>query len=240
MMNKKVTDGRDFLGNFAPQFAAINDDVLFGQVWNKDNVLSDKTRSMITIAALMGAGIIDESLESHLKTGKENGITKEEIVDIITHLAFYTGWPKAWAVFAKAMPLYQDQDEKEVIFGKGKEINDPKHFNGSVYVNEILDFNYPMLVDQVTFKPGVRNNWHIHQAGQVLLVTEGQGWYQEAGKPARFLKVGDIVKIPAQVKHWHGATQDSWFSHLALEDWSKGEPEWLEAVDDKEYDQLRR
>lgn len=90
-MNKKVTDGRDFLGNFAPQFAAINDDVLFGQVWNKDNVLSDKTRSMITIAALMGAGIIDESLESHLKTGKENGITKEEIVDIITHLAFYTG-----------------------------------------------------------------------------------------------------------------------------------------------------
>lgn len=121
--------------------------------------------------------------------------------------------------------------QKEPLFGLGKEINDKEHFNGTVYVKEILDFEFPMLVDTVTFEPGVRNNWHIHQAGQVLLVTDGKGWYQEEGKEARKLTKGDIVKIPAGVKHWHGAAKDSSFTHIALEDWSKGQPEWLEAVD---------
>lgn len=241
-MRKKVTDGRDYLGDFAPQFAAINDDVLFGQVWNKNNNLSPKARSMITIAALMGAGITDQSLRGHLETGKANGITKDEIVDIITHLAFYTGWPKGWAVFALAMELYQNEEiEKDgdnALFGKGNGIEAPTHFNGKVYVKELLDFSYPMIADTVTFAPGVRNNWHIHQAGQILLVTNGRGWYQEAGKDAQPLRAGDIVKIPGGVKHWHGASKDCWFSHVALEDWSKGQPTWLERLSDEEYEKL--
>lgn len=239
-MSKTVTDGRDYLGGFAPQFAAINDDVLFGQVWNKEDNLSPKTRSMITIAALMGAGIVDKSLYGHLETGKANGITKDEIVDIITHLAFYTGWPKGWAVFAMAMEIYHN-DETETnnaLFGIGNEVEEPAHFNGKVYVKELLDFSYPMIADTVTFAPGVRNNWHIHQAGQVLLVTNGTGWYQEYGKVAQPLKAGDIVKIPGGVKHWHGASKNSWFTHIALEDWSKGQPVWLEKLDDKVYEKL--
>lgn len=95
-----------------------------------------------------------------------------------------------------------------------------------------------MIADSVTFAPGVRNNWHIHQAGQVLLVTDGEGWYQEEGKPAQHLKAGDVVKIPGGVKHWHGPAKNSWFSHVALEDWSKGQPEWLERVSDEQYDGL--
>lgn len=95
-----------------------------------------------------------------------------------------------------------------------------------------------MLADTVTFAPGVRNNWHIHKAGQILMVTDGTGWHQEEGKKAVPLKKGSIVKIPAEVKHWHGASKNIRFTHIALEDWSKGQPEWLEAVAQEEYDKL--
>lgn len=104
----KVTDGRDYLGSFAPQFAAINDDVLFGQVWSREEELSARDRSIITLSALMGAGITDHSLKSHIEKAKQNGVTKSEIVEIITQLAFYTGW----AVFAQAMEVYGEGSEK--------------------------------------------------------------------------------------------------------------------------------
>ena len=236
----KVTAGRDYLGTLAPDFAGINDDVLFGQVWANEEALAPKYRSMITIAALMGAGIFDESLTGHLETGKQNGITKKEIVALVTQLAFYTGWPKGWSVFAKVAEIYKEDDTDENhagMFGLGNLLED-EHFNGKVYVKEILDFNYPMIADNVTFEPGCRNNWHIHQAGQILFCTNGAGWYQEEGKEAQCLHAGDVVKIPAGVKHWHGASKNSWFSHIALEDWSKGQPEWLEKVNDEAYDAL--
>lgn len=235
---KPVTAGRDYLGEFASQFAALNDDILFGQVWSREGQLSPRDRSMITIAALMGAGILDQSLEGHLQKGKENGISQQELVELVTQLAFYTGWPKAWAVFAKIPAIYQEDSQPEVPFGLGQALDDPEHFTGKVYVEEIFGFDKPMLVDNVTFEPGCRNSWHIHQAGQTLLVTKGRGWYQEEGQPARELKAGDLVEIPAGVKHWHGASKDSWFSHLAIEDYSKGAPDWLEPVSDKDYSQL--
>lgn len=96
----------------------------------------------------------------------------------------------------------------------------------------------------VTFEPGCRNNWHIHKAsrggGQILLCISGQGWYQEWGKAARRLVPGDVVNIPAGIKHWHGAATESWFSHLAIE--APGEQastEWCEAVSDAEYNALK-
>lgn len=107
----KITAGRDHLGELAPQFAALNDDVLFGQVWAREETLPAKTRSIITIAALMGAGITDRSLAGHLELGRDNGITREEIVEIITHLAFYVGWPKAWAVFAQVGELWSPDEQ---------------------------------------------------------------------------------------------------------------------------------
>ena len=96
----------------------------------------------------------------------------------------------------------------------------------------------------MTFEPRCRNNWHIHHAskggGQILVCVAGTGWYQEWGKPARMLRPGDVVNIPAGVKHWHGATADSWFAHLAVEVPGEGASnEWLEAVSDKEYDKLQ-
>lgn len=244
MAEKKITAGRDYLGAFAPQFAALNDDVLFGQVWSRTDKLPARDRSLVTIGVLMGAGILDTSLKGHLETARENGVTKAEIVEVITHAAFYAGWPKAWAAFAMAMEVYGEDVEFETqvpaseSLVQGELIDDPKHFTGAVRVREIWGFERPVLVDSVTFEPGCINNWHIHQAGQTLIVTDGRGYYQEEGSPARELRAGDVVEIPAGVKHWHGASKDSTFTHIALEDPSKGAPTWLERVDSAVYDAL--
>ena len=108
-MAEKQTAGRDHLGAFAPQFAALNDDVLFGEVWSRESELSAHDRSMITIAALMSAGQF-EQLKAHIALGKQHGITKTEIVEIITQLAFYCGWPKAWSAFPIAQAIYGDEE----------------------------------------------------------------------------------------------------------------------------------
>ena len=115
------------------------------------------------------------------------------------------------------------------------------YFIGQSYLNMLS--TEQVAVGNVTFEPKCRNNWHIHHAntggGQMLLVTAGEGWYQEWGKPAQKLKAGDVVHIPAGVKHWHGAARDSWFQHLAVE--VPGEncrTEWCEPVSDREYGKL--
>lgn len=103
----KQTAGRDSLGEFAPQFAALNDDVLFGQVWSRENKLSLRDRSLVTASVLMGKGILDDSLRYHLISARNNGISRAEMAEILTHAAFYGGWSNAWAVFKmakKSMP----------------------------------------------------------------------------------------------------------------------------------------
>lgn len=109
-MAKKQTAGRERLGAFAPQFAAFNDDVLFGEVWSRENEMSAHDRSLITIAALISTGNT-EQLGDHLRIGKGNGITREEIVEEITQLAFYTGWPKAWSAFNRAKEVWGEPGE---------------------------------------------------------------------------------------------------------------------------------
>lgn len=105
---EKVTAGRDALSNFAPKFAELNDDVLFGEVWSREEELSTKIRSIITVVALMSSGILDSSLDFHLQNAKNHGVTKAEISEIVTHVAFYVGWPKAWAVFNKAKEIWKE------------------------------------------------------------------------------------------------------------------------------------
>jgi 4-carboxymuconolactone decarboxylase len=108
MEKKKVTAGRDNLGDFAPKFAELNDDVLFGEVWSREAQLSARDRSLITVSTLIASGILDTSLRSHLTKARENGVTKDEIVEFITHVAFYAGWPKAWAAFRLAKELISE------------------------------------------------------------------------------------------------------------------------------------
>ena len=104
----KQTAGRDQLGDFAPEFARLNDDVLFAEVWSRQDKLSLRDRSLVTVVALMSKGILDSSLKAHLINAKNNGITKEEMAEIITHAAFYAGWPNAWAAFKMAKEVYEE------------------------------------------------------------------------------------------------------------------------------------
>lgn len=114
-----------------------------------------------------------------------------------------------------------------------------KYFVGQSYLNMLS--TEQVAIGNVTFEPGCRNNWHIHHmGGQILLITAGRGYYQEWGKPVQELKPGDVVNIPPEVKHWHGAAPDSWFAHLAVEVPAEGRSnEWLEAVSDEDYRKLK-
>lgn len=105
-MEVKQTAGRNVLGEFAPKFAELNDDVLFGEVWSRESELSLRDRSLVTVVALMSQGLTDSSFKYHLESAKKNGITKEEIAEILTHAAFYAGWPKAWAAFYMAKEVW--------------------------------------------------------------------------------------------------------------------------------------
>lgn len=220
----KQTAGRDALNDFAPKFAELNDDVLFGQVWSREDKLSLKMRSVVTLTALISKGITDTSLKYHLTTAKTNGVTREEMAEILTHLAFYAGWPNAWAAFRMAKEVYADDcaESHGGIFGLGRP-NDAyaKYFSGKSYLKPLTDPTKTVFLANVTFEPGCRNNWHIHHAksggGQILICVDGEGWYQEEGKEPQSLHPGDVVTIPAEVKHWHGAKDDSWFSHIAVE-----------------------
>ena len=252
-MSEKIvqTAGRRDLGEFAPEFAHFNDDVLFGENWNNQDI-DLKTRCIVTMVALMSSGITDSSLVYHLENAKAHGVTKAEAAAIITHAAFYVGWPKGWAVFRLAKDVWKEEipeeDAKaahaaEMVFPIGAP-NDgfAQYFIGQSYLAPVSAAQVGIF--NVTFEPGCRNNWHIHHAdkegGQILVCVAGRGYYQEEGKEAQELHPGDVVNIPAGVKHWHGAAKDSWFSHLAIE--VPGENtsnEWLEPVTEEVYGLLK-
>ena len=126
---------------------------------------------------------------------------------------------------------------ESVIFPKGEKITND-YFIGTAWLEMLVskDSTFNCSIGNVTFEPGARNNWHKHPGGQILLVTGGKGYYQEEGKPVQVLQEGDVVKIHPNVKHWHGATPDSWFVHIAIStNAQKGDAEWLEPLTDEEY-----
>ncbi len=259
MAQQKIiqTAGRDALGEFAPEFARLNDDVLFGEVWSRNHLLSLRDRSLITVVALMSQGITDSSLLHHLQNAKKNGITRTEIAEIITHAAFYAGWPKAWATFRLAKDVWNEeadnadntadagaraQFQREMIFPIGEPNTAyAQYFIGNSYLAPLS--SEQVIVSNVTFEPRCRNNWHVHKAtkggGQMLIGVAGRCWYQEEGKAAVEILPGTVIHIPANVKHWHGAAADSWFAHLAFSvPGENTENVWLAPVTDEQYDQL--
>ena len=251
-MNKKITQtaGRAQLGEFAPMFAHLNDDVLFGEVWNEE-ALDTKTKCIITVVSLMASGITDSSLGYHLQNAKNNGVTKAEIAAVITHATMYVGWPKGWAVFRQAKEIWNEAEsaasekdayQNSIFFPIGEENPYGQFFVGQSYLAPVSTEQVPVF--NVTFEPGCRNNWHVHRAtdggGQMLICVGGRGWYQEWGKEAVEMTPGTVVNIPANVKHWHGAASDSWFSHLAIEiAGENASNEWLEPVSGDDYSKLK-
>ncbi len=245
------TAGRDALGEFAPEFAHYNDDILFGENWNNQDI-DVKTRCMLTVTAIMAQGLVGDALKHHIMNAKNHGVTQKEMAALITHVAFYAGWPKAWAVFNLAKEVYnepiieltdRDRYQNTLFFPIGNP-NDAfaQYFDGQSYLAPISTEQVPVF--NVTFEPGCRNHFHIHHAksggGQMLICIGGRGYYQEEGKEARELHPGDVVNIPANVKHWHGAAPDSWFSHLAIEvPGEEASTEWCEGISDEDYGKLR-
>ncbi len=237
----KQTAGRDNLGDLAPVFAHLNDDVLFGEVWSREDSLSLHDRSMITCAALMAQGLFPQ-LESHMNLAKKNGVTRDEMVELVTHLSFYAGWPKAWSAFGLVRKVYgEDATESAPLHGPFP-LGDPAdgpNFTGHAWLQMLG--NLPAGgAGNVTFERGCYNRWHTHPKGQILLVTAGHGWEQQEGRPARELHAGDVVVCPPNMRHWHGAATDSTMTHIAItplgDDGSA--VDWLEFPDADAYAKL--
>lgn len=177
---------------------------------------------------------------------------QEEIVEILTHAAFYAGWSKAWAAFRMAKEVWSEgigndamaKHAASMVFPIGN-LNDgfAQYFNGKSFLAPVSKEQVGIF--NVTFEPGCRNNWHIHHArnggGQILICVAGRGYYQEWGKKAIGMLPGDVVNISVGVKHWHGAAPDSWFSHLAVEvPGEENSNEWMEEVNDTDYIQATK
>ena len=212
------------LFDFHPQLDEYLKAHLFGDIFARDNV-DWRTRELATIAALAARSETEPQMKSHIGIGKVNGVTDEQAKAIVARVRCPEDpaqLPPDWS----SIPV----GEPNTAFAK--------YFIGRSFLHKLTLDQVPAF--GVTFEPACRNNWHIHHAtkggGQILIVTAGEGYYQEWGKPARRIRKGDTVNIPAGVKHWHGAAPDCWFQHIALEvPGEGGRNEWLESVDDKAY-----
>lgn len=134
-----------------------------------------------------------------------------------------------------------DNNEQNPIFSQGDKAN-PDYFTGNAWVKLLVnETEFNSVIGNVTFEAGARNNWHTHPGGQILIVTDGTGYYQEKGKPIQLIQRGDVIKIPADVKHWHGAATDSALTHIAITaSTPKGAVDWLERVTDEEYNSYKQ
>ena len=213
LSGRKVSGG---IFDFAPTINDYLKEHLFADIFSR-GILSNQEREIATISALASMNGVESQLNSHINIGKNTGLSQEKTNDI----------------------LYLATRQKLNVFDIGDK-NDAyaKYFKGQSYLKRLSKDQ--VSVANVSFEPKSRNNWHIHhKGGQILLITGGNGYYQEWGKPAVKLKKGDVVNIPAETKHWHGASKDSWFSHIAIEVPSEnGSTEWLEEVSDEEYNKL--
>lgn len=198
-MAVKQTAGRDALGEFAPKFAQLNDDVLFGEVWSRESLLSLRDRSLVTVVSLMSQGLVDSSFRYHLMSAKQNGITKTEMAEILTHAAFCAGWPKAWAAFRMAKEVFEEEATDSNTDEKTKHQNSmilpigqpnagfAQYFVGNSYL--ALLSTSQVGIYNVTFEPKCRNNWHVHHAdqggGQILICVAGEGIIRNGEKKHR-------------------------------------------------------
>ena len=203
--------------DFAPAIDQYLKEHLFADIFAR-GVLTYQEREIATISALSSITGLEPQLNSHIQIGKNTGLSDAQVNEILD----LTKYSRSGA-FAIG--------EKNTAYAK--------YFIGQSYLQPLTSEG--VGVANVTFEPGCRNNWHIHhKGGQILLVTAGRGYYQEWGKPAQELKPGDVVNIPPEVKHWHGAAKDSWFAHVAIAVPAEGSSnEWLEEVTDEEYAKLK-
>ena len=225
--NQTKLCGREVKGplfDFHPQLDTYLKAHLFGDIFARD-VLDWRTREIVTVAALAARPETEPQMKAHIATAKVNGVTDAQAAAIVRRVrtaATSAALPRDWS----PIPVGEPNNAYA------------QYFTGRSYLHKLTLEQVPAF--GVTFEPGCRNNWHIHHAktggGQILIVTAGEGFYQEWGKKAHRIRKGDTVNIPADVKHWHGAAPDCWFQHIALEvPGTEQSTEWCEPVDDAAY-----
>jgi 4-carboxymuconolactone decarboxylase len=230
----------------APKLSQLTNEVVLEDLWRRSD-LNPRDRSLVTIAALTANGGSDQ-LALQLRHGLENGLTRAQIGEALTHLAFYAGLPRATAAAAVAdTALERDSNrastgdtEQLIVFESGTEPRSAPatNFTGSVTVASAFKGSGDSRLGgaTVSFQPGARTHWHTHALGQLLVVTKGEGWMQAEGEPVRAVKAGDVVWTAAGIKHWHGATSNTAMTHVAVSEAKEGEVvRWLEPVGSNEY-----
>lgn len=247
---------------FAPAIDQFLKEHLFGAIFGRDN-LDFKTREIVTISALSALGGVENQLRSHLNVGMYNGLTEAQLKHLVSIVQTSVGDQKGEAANkvlqavltqkqgtgvtenttskdSQATHDKQYSSARDILFPKGSKATN-QNFTGTTWVNiMVTDSIFNTSMGNVTFEPGARTKWHSHPGGQLLLVTNGVGYYQEKGKPAQLLKKGDVVKILPNIVHWHGASADSALTHVAIStNLQKGSVVWLEPVTDEEYQNVK-
>jgi 4-carboxymuconolactone decarboxylase len=240
------------MGGTAPALARYTNSVLFDDLWRRPD-LAPRDRSLATIAALIAAGQ-DDQLAFHIDRGMNNGLTRTDVSEVITHLAFYAGWPRAVSAVPVAKKVFEAHAAAPAqaseprkgslmleILRQGSQPTtkgSPDYFIGSVTVDQRFQRPDPARVGGgiVTFEPGARTAWHTHPLGQTLIVTSGTGWVQREGGPVEEIRPGDVVWIPPGVRHWHGATATTAMSHVAIAEALDGKSvDWMGQVSEEQY-----
>ena len=242
--NRDKLTGRKIAGgiyDFAPVIDQFLKEHLFGAIFSRNN-LDWKTRELVTIAALAAMPGVENQLRSHIGVGMYNGLSAGQLSELVTMVE--TGIDKQRGTIAKQVlqavidkkPYTASAKPEGEIFPTGEKITND-NFTGNAWLQPLIaaDSDNQNAVGNVTFEPGARSNGHIHPAGQILLVIDGVGYYQEKGQPKKILRKGDAIKCPPNVAHWHGASADQSFTQLAITGREKGETVWLAAVTDEEY-----
>jgi 4-carboxymuconolactone decarboxylase len=228
----------------APKFSQLTSDVVFDNLWRRSD-LSVRDRSLVTLSALAAMGD-DDQLDLYLRRGVDSGLTRDQIAETFTHLAFYAGWPKATqAMTTMARTLGQvGAAATQAPAMASSHLAAPEmsaassNFTGSVSVTQPFSGSGGARLGgaTVTFEPGARTNWHVHPLGQLLVVTAGRAWVQIEGEPVRALGPGDVVWTPPGAKHWHGATPSARMTHVGVSESQEGSSvTWLEPVSDAQY-----
>lgn len=236
--------------NVAPTAAVLADltnRVLFGDLWQRPD-LSARDRSLVTMAALIAIGQ-PEQLPFHANRAMDNGLTNAEVAEVVTHVAFYAGWPRAMSAVPVLKSVLASRQASTAAQTVPAEIRvtrvnadrataPAQYFTGHVETSGFYKSDAPATIGGATvhFTAGARTNWHTHPLGQTLFIVSGKGWVQKEGGPVEVVGPGDVVWIPPAVKHWHGAASDEAMSHFAVAEALEGSVvSWMERVNDDQY-----
>ena len=240
---------------FSPEIETFLKEHLFADIFERD-VLTYAQRELVTVSVLISIGNAEPMLASHMNLCLNVGISAEQLKHLIAIIevnvnkndadsakVVYNELIKSKGLHVEKMQIgSNDNNAADRIFPKGVMIK-YDYFSGIAWLQMLVNANenHDISIANVVFEPGVRNNWHLHAAGQILICIKGKGYYQEKGKPIQLLNVGDVVDILPNVIHWHGATPDGEFEHIAINPQvHKGSVVWLQSVTDEEYNSYKK